>query len=140
MHDNRRSVSDQEVVLEIEEESDVARAVVAAQRYLQDLGFDRSRGFLVATAVSELARNIFVHAGAGRITLGRLDEDDRLGFEVVAEDEGPGIADYELAFTDGYSTGQSLGLGLPGVRRIMDEVEFDASRESGTRIAARTWR
>lgn len=133
-------MNDGEVVLEIERESDVARAVVAAQQLLQTLGFDRSRSFLVATAVSELARNIFVHAGAGRITLGRLVENDRAGFEVVAEDDGPGIADYDLAFTDGYSTGQSLGLGLPGVRRIMDEVEFDAGRKPGTRIAARKWR
>ena len=128
------------LTIEIARESDVARAVVEAQRVLNEVGFDRSRTFLVATAVSELARNIFLYAGKGRITVSHLAHDDRAGFEVVAEDEGPGIADYDLAFTDGYSTGQTLGLGLPGVRRIMDDIEFDADRAVGTRIVARKWR
>lgn len=127
-------------IVEISRESDVARAVTESQRFLREQGFDRTRGFLIATAVSELARNIFVYAGVGRISLRVCSKDQRVGVEVVAEDEGPGIDDFALALTEAYSTGQTLGLGLPGVKRIMDQLDLDENRESGTRLVAWKWR
>jgi serine/threonine-protein kinase RsbT len=94
---------------------------------------------LTATAVSELARNLVVHAGGGLLSLRLIESEGRLGFEIVAEDEGPGIADVSLALTEGYSTAESLGLGLPGVQRMMDELHFDQNRAVGTRVVARKW-
>lgn len=126
--------------IEIRTEADVARSVVAAQRLARSLGFKTAQSFLAATAVSELARNIFQYAGQGNIRLSQLSDGERVGLQVEAEDHGPGIADIELAMTEGYSTGNTLGLGLPGVRRIMDELDFDADREVGTRIVGRKWR
>ncbi|HDZ09986.1 ATP-binding protein [Pseudohongiella sp.] len=118
---------------------DVKNVVEGAQAMLREVPFGRAERFLVATAVSELARNLVVHAGGGVVRLSVLEEQDRRGFEVVTEDEGPGIADWPLALTEGYSTANSLGLGLPGVQRIMDELDFDENRLVGTRIVARKW-
>lgn len=129
-----------ECVIAIDTEADVARAVSEATRILKSKGFDRTRCFLVATAVSELARNIFVHAEHGRIVLKGVANETREGVEIISEDQGPGIEDIELALTDGYSSRDSLGLGLPGVRRIMDELEFDTDRPTGIRITARKWK
>lgn len=128
-----------EHLIRIEQGADVARAVLESQLLLKEIGFERTRQFLVATAVSELARNILVHAEKGTVTLKALEAPGLRGFEVVASDQGPGIADVELALTDGYSTRRSLGLGLPGVQRIMDEIDIQSVEPSGTRICARKW-
>jgi serine/threonine-protein kinase RsbT len=118
---------------------DVQTAIEASHKLLRELPLNRPKRFLTATAVSELARNLVVHAGGGLLSLRVIENEGRLGFEVVAEDKGPGIADVFLALTEGYSTAKSLGLGLPGVQRIMDELYFDEDRAVGTRIVARRW-
>lgn len=118
---------------------DVQAAVQASHALLRELPLNRPKRFLTATAVSELARNLIVHAGGGLLSLRLIENEGRLGFEVVAEDEGPGIDDVSLALTEGYSTAESLGQGLPGVQRMMDELYFDDNRTVGTRIVARKW-
>ncbi len=118
---------------------DVTKAVVETQRLLESNGFKLATAVLVATAVSELARNALIYAGGGTVDLGMLTNSGRHGFEVVVKDEGPGIDDVDLAFQSGYSTKGTLGLGLPGVRRIMDEVEVDRNRLNGCKITARKW-
>ena len=118
---------------------DVQSAVEAAHALLRELPLTRPKRFLTATAVSELARNLVVHAGGGLLSLRLIESEGRLGFEIVTEDEGPGIADVSLALTEGYSTAESLGLGLPGVQRMMDELHFDQNRAVGTRVVARKW-
>jgi serine/threonine-protein kinase RsbT len=97
---------------------------------------DRAR---VMTAASELARNIVKYAGRGSLTVRSLKDGRRSGLEIVAEDRGPGIADVEAALTDHFSTGGTLGLGLPGVRRMMDEFEMRTAPGAGTRVAVRKW-
>jgi len=89
-----------------------------------ELGFSASEATLIATAISELSRNIVSYAGHGEITLRSTTVGGRLGLVIVAADSGPGIADVELAIRDGYSSMGGLGLGLPGVRRLMDEFEL----------------
>ena len=92
----------------------------------------------IKTAVSELGYNIIKYAGKGIIRLTPL-KDKRTGIEIVASDKGPGIEDLEAALSDQFSTGGTLGLGLPGVKRLMDEFEVDTSPEKGTKITVRKW-
>jgi serine/threonine-protein kinase RsbT len=125
--------------IKIRNNFDVAEATLAAQRLAELAGFTRSQQFMVSTAVSELARNIFVHAKTGEVTIRVVEEDSRKGVEVVAEDRGPGIADVEAALKDGFSTSGGLGLGLPGARRLMDELEIETKLGEGTRVTARKW-
>jgi serine/threonine-protein kinase RsbT len=95
---------------------------------------------VVATAISELARNIVRYAVRGEILLRRVDNGTKRGIEVVATDDGPGISDVPLAMQDGYSTSGGLGLGLPGVRRLMDEFDIVSRFGKGTTVTVRKWR
>jgi serine/threonine-protein kinase RsbT len=95
---------------------------------------------VVATAISELARNIVRYAVRGEILLRRVDNGTKRGIEVVATDDGPGISDVPLAMQDGYSTSGGLGLGLPGVRRLMDEFDIVSRLGKGTTVTVRKWR
>ena len=95
---------------------------------------------LVATAISEVARNIVEYAGRGEVRLQAIAQGSRTGVMVVATDEGPGIADVDQALRDGFSTGKSLGLGLPGARRLMDEFEIVSEVGKGTTVTMRKWR
>ena len=117
--------------------------VVSARRQgrilAEQLGFSVSEATLVATAISELARNIVLYAGRGEIVVGRVDGSERCGIEIVASDSGPGIADTALATNAGYSTSGGLGLGLPGVRRIMDEFQIESEPGKGTKVKVVKW-
>jgi anti-sigma regulatory factor (Ser/Thr protein kinase) len=93
----------------------------------------------VATVTSELARNILKYAGHGRVQLDLLERHGRSGVRVVATDRGPGIEDVEQALADHYSTGGTLGLGLSGARRMMDELTITSDPGMGTRIEATKW-
>jgi serine/threonine-protein kinase RsbT len=95
---------------------------------------------VVATAISELARNIVLYAVRGEIILRAVDNGTKRGIEVVATDDGPGISDVPLAMQDGYSTSGGLGLGLPGVRRLMDEFDIASRFGKGTTVTVRKWR
>lgn len=104
------------------------------------LGFTYSSGALIATAISELARNIVSYAKSGEIVISPVDEGDKVGIQVVARDQGPGIRNIELALQDGYSTSGGLGLGLPGCRRLMDTFEIVSDNGKGTTITTIKWR
>jgi serine/threonine-protein kinase RsbT len=104
------------------------------------LGFPYSDGALIATAISELARNIVSYARGGRIEISPVEMGGRTGIEVIAQDEGPGIRNIDLAMRDGYSTSGGLGLGLPGVRRLMDTFEIVSKDGTGTTITTIKWR
>ena len=103
------------------------------------LGFRPTDATLIATAISELARNIVLYAKRGEIVLGRIERDGHQGIQVTARDEGPGIPDVGLAMQSGYSTSGSLGLGLPGVRRLMDEFEIHTAAGQGTTVTVKKW-
>ncbi len=104
------------------------------------MGFSSTDLTLIATAISELARNIVLYAKSGEIHLSSIEHGDKRGIAVVARDEGPGIPDIRRALQDGYSTSRSLGLGLPGVRRLMDEFEIVSEVNRGTRVTVKKWR
>jgi serine/threonine-protein kinase RsbT len=117
--------------------------IITARRRGRDLGvelgFPKTNLALIATAISELARNILTYAGEGEIEVAVEETAGRRGIRIVARDEGPGIADIGLALQDGYSTSHSLGIGLPGVRRLMDEFEVTSEPGSGTVVRATKW-
>ncbi len=122
----------------IEREMDVVVARQRGRELAAAAGFSSSDQTLIALAISELARNIVVYAQRGEIVIQTV-EGERRGIEIVAHDDGPGIPDIELAMRDGYSTTKSLGLGLPGTRRVMDEFDLRSERQKGTTITIRKW-
>ncbi|MDQ3266474.1 MAG: anti-sigma regulatory factor [Myxococcota bacterium] len=123
----------------VRHEADIISARQSARGLAATLGFSESDSILIATAISEVARNMVEYARGGEIALRELQEGGRRGLEIVARDEGPGIADLQLAMQDGYSTGHSLGLGLPGARRLMDEFQIDSRLGAGTTVVMRKW-
>jgi len=128
------------VMLQVVSEFDVAAVVVVARRFCVDLGATPVCAAHVATAASELANNLWMHSShGGRIGLRALRSPRGPGVELVAQDEGPGIADITLALSEGYSTGGGLGCGLPGVRRLMDEFDLASTPGRGTQVLARKW-
>ena len=125
--------------LSIENEMDVARAVLETVSFCTAVGIDRARGQMVATAVSELARNIVKYASRGNVILRPCVGQSGDGVEIVVEDDGPGIDDVEQAMQDHFSSSGTLGLGLPGVKRMMDEFAIESQRGRGTRVTIRKW-
>ena len=123
----------------IRTETDASRTVLESTRYSREAGFDETPSRMIATAVSELVRNILKYAGTGEIRLRRVNGMGCRGIEIEAIDQGPGIADCEAAMRDHYSTGGTLGLGLPGVKRMMDEFSLESTPGKGTRVTARKW-
>ncbi|MEH0932782.1 anti-sigma regulatory factor [Micromonospora sp. CPCC 205558] len=93
----------------------------------------------LVTAASELARNTLVYGGGGSVEVTVVDNGRRKGVQIVFDDSGPGIADLDLAMTDGYTSGGGLGLGLSGSRRLVDEFQIETSAETGTRITVTKW-
>jgi serine/threonine-protein kinase RsbT len=131
-------VSLEERVL-ITSDADIVTARTRAKEMAQTLGFSRTDQTVVAAAVSEVARNIVAYAGRGKIVLSSRRGDGRWGLMVVARDEGPGIANVEQALTDGYSTSGSLGVGLPGARRLMDSLQIESAVGRGTTVTMLKW-
>ncbi|MGB5622491.1 MAG: anti-sigma regulatory factor [Gammaproteobacteria bacterium] len=124
---------------QIRSEMDVRQAILESRLYSQNAGFGDTPSRLIATAVSELARNILKYAVSGELTLRRVTAMGRPGIEIEVKDEGPGIADCEAAMKDHFSSSGTLGLGLPGVKRMMDEFSLESGPGQGTRVTARKW-
>jgi serine/threonine-protein kinase RsbT len=131
--------ADAEYCVPVASVNDIVTARLQGRALAQRLGFSAGEATLVATAISELARNIVQYAGKGDIVLRTATNGTRRGIVVVARDRGPGIADLTLAVRSGYSTSGGLGLGLPGVRRIVDEFEIESNRQEGTTVTVTKW-
>jgi serine/threonine-protein kinase RsbT len=124
----------------IAHDGDIVEARRKGRELAQRIGFSGSDLTIITTAISEIARNIVVYADRGEISLSEADNGGRRGIVVVARDEGPGIPDIERAMRDGYSTGNSLGLGLPGAKRLMDDFEIMSTVGQGTTVTMRKWK
>jgi anti-sigma regulatory factor (Ser/Thr protein kinase) len=131
---------DADIRVPISAGADLVTARAEARALAHRLGFPRPDPTLIATAVSELARNIVVHVGHGEVIMRALREDRRYGMLVVVRDEGPGIPDVDAALQDGYGSRGGFGLGLPGARRLMDEFEIESQPGKGTTVRMRKWR
>ena len=124
----------------ITSDSDLIEARQKGRALAEQRGFASSELTLIATAISELARNIIRYAKRGEISIQIVESNPKEGIVIVAQDAGPGIADVERALEAGYSTSGSLGLGLPGVRRIMDEFEIVSEVGRGTTVTVTKWK
>lgn len=129
-----------ELAVLIRSEADIVEARQRGRSMAAELGLSPTNSTLVATAISEVARNILTYAKHGEILLTHVaDAQGRRGIMIVARDEGPGIEHLELALTDGYSTGKGLGLGLPGAKRLMDEFAVQSALGKGTTVTMKKW-
>lgn len=132
-----------ETMVAIATDDDIVAARGAAREVAKVLGFgavDQSR---IATAVSELTRNVIRYATEGQGTTrirAVTAPDGRVGLEIVVQDHGPGIADIEQAMREGFTSGTGMGIGLPGTRRLMDDLEIDSALGQGTTVTIRKWR
>lgn len=128
-----------EIIVAIEREADIVTARQRGRELAAINGFTTTDQTLIATAISEIARNIVVYALRGEIVLRALEHHGRNGIMVVGRDQGPGISDRELAMRDGYSTAKSLGMGLPGAKRLMDEFDLVSALGQGTTVTMKKW-
>lgn len=127
------------IAVPIRSDRDIIVARHEGRRIAAELGFAGSELTLIATAISELARNIVKFAHSGEISINAVHNGTKAGIAIVAKDEGPGIADLSAAMKDGFSTSKGLGLGLPGTRRIMDDFEIDSHPGEGTTVSVKKW-
>lgn len=123
----------------IRRETDVYLAVSYGRKLAREIGFDEVDRTKIEIAILELTRNILVHAQEGHVILRITQQDEQRGIEVEARDDGPGIADVELALRDGFSTAATLGCGLPGVKRLMDDFVVETQLGVGTTVRAVRW-
>jgi len=126
-------------VVDVNNSDDIVTARQAGHELARQVGFSLTDVTMIATAISEIARNITSYAGRGEVRVGIQYRDGRQALVVRAEDDGPGIVDIERALEDGYSTGRGLGLGLPGARRLMDRLVVESSPCKGTIVEMWKW-
>jgi serine/threonine-protein kinase RsbT len=118
---------------------DIVTARQRGRELALKLGFPHTDATLIATAISELTRNIVLYAKRGHLTLAAIRNDRHTGIHIIAHDDGPGIPDLQRALVGGYSTSGGLGLGLSGVKRLVDEFIVDTEPGAGTRVAVTKW-
>ncbi|NJD77623.1 MAG: anti-sigma regulatory factor [Candidatus Methanoperedens sp.] len=123
----------------INSEIDIVTARQKGREMAQQLGFSSTELTLIATAISEVVRNIVEYAKHGELCVDIVQQGDKRGISVIAQDNGPGIPNIKLAMQDGYSTGKSLGLGLPGAKRLMDEFDIVSEVGKGTKVTMKKW-
>ncbi len=132
--------STEERCIPVKTDLDIVSARLEGRSLARELGFGTIDQARIATAISELARNIVLYAPEGKVRVRAVVSDDGgRGIEVVCEDNGPGIANVELVMQDGYSTSSGLGMGLPGTKRLMDEFEIETKLGVGTKVTVRKW-
>ncbi|MET0419617.1 MAG: anti-sigma regulatory factor [Actinoplanes sp.] len=132
-------MSDQGERIEVSSDQDVVRVRQLVRTVAVAVKLSLVDQTKIVTAASELARNTLVYGGGGAVEVARVDSGRRQGIRILFTDQGPGIADLDLAFTDGYTTGGGLGLGLSGARRLVDEFDIDTAAGQGTSITVTKW-
>jgi serine/threonine-protein kinase RsbT len=140
LHERREQAPDENAVrLPVSRDADVVVVRQKGREIAAEVGFSPVDQTVIATAISEITRNVVKFAERGEVVLSMVSEDGRRGIRVVARDVGPGIEDPERALTDGYSTYHGLGLGLPGARRLMDRLELRSVPGEGTTVTMEKW-
>ncbi|HET7579380.1 MAG TPA: anti-sigma regulatory factor [Bacillales bacterium] len=132
-------MSDTLSCVEVHTEWDIVNARGLGRDLAKQLGFGTVDQARITTAVSELARNIYLYAPGGKICIESVNHPERRGLKMIASDTGPGIEDIGKAMEDGYTTSGGLGAGLPGVKRLMDEFTIHSSAGQGTEIITTKW-
>ncbi len=130
---------DSQSCVKITNEWDIVAARQQGRNVAKELGFGTVDQARITTAISELARNIYLYAGHGEVCIEKVYDNGRKGVKIIALDQGPGIKDLRKVMEDGYSTSGGLGAGLPGVKRLMDEFDLTSTPGEGTDIRATKW-
>ncbi|MEK4701415.1 anti-sigma regulatory factor [Solibacillus sp. FSL R7-0668] len=130
---------DTKSTVEIITEWDIVAARQLGRNEAKAIGFGVVDQARITTAISELARNIYLYARAGEITIEQISNGDKTGIRIVAKDKGPGINNLKKVMEDGYSTSGGLGAGLPGVKRLMDSMDIQSSEGNGTIVVIEKW-
>jgi serine/threonine-protein kinase RsbT len=130
---------DSQVHVRIQNSADIVAARQQGRALASQAGFSHSNLTIIATAISEVARNIVEYAKEGEVIITLISDTTKKGVEIVAADQGPGIADIATVMRDGYSTGKGLGIGLPGARRLMDEFAIASTIGTGTIVTMKKW-
>lgn len=125
--------------VEVRNEWDIVSARQLGRNMAKELGFGNVDQARITTAISELARNIYLYAGRGKICIEPIEQLGKKGLRIVALDNGPGIREIRKVMEDGYTTSGGLGAGLPGVKRLMDEFSIESTVDVGTEISATKW-
>jgi serine/threonine-protein kinase RsbT len=133
-------VNSHEIRVPIDSDTDIVTARQKGREMASRLGFTSTDLTLIATAISELARNIVLYAHQGEIVLSIAEDGFRRGMGVIAHDDGPGIPDVERALEEGFSTSRSFGMGLSGVRRLVDEFKIVSKVGTGTTVSVKKWK
>ncbi len=134
-------VDNEAMKIEVSSSIHVQIAVEKAKEIAKKVGFSEPDQIRIAIATSELANNILLHAeGNGRIIINSVKDPDRIGVIVIAEDEGPGIANIQQALEEVNSSKKGLGIGLSGAQRLMDELNIESKVGKGTKVIARKWK
>ena len=125
--------------VEIVTEWDIVAARQLGRNEAKAIGFGAVDQARITTAISELARNIYLYARAGEVTIERISNEEKVGLRIIAADKGPGISNLKKVMEDGYSTSGGLGAGLPGVKRLMDTMDIQSTAGVGTTIVIEKW-
>lgn len=133
------AIAIEETAMSIKSDVDVLKARQHGKELAASLRFSTSELTIIATAISEIARNTVLYAKTGCLVLRVIQQGKKRGLLVIAQDNGPGIADLGLAMQDGYSTSRGLGIGLPGAKRLMDEFDIVSEIGKGTTITMKKW-
>lgn len=128
-----------EARIRVDSELGVVAARQAGRQMAGELGFSTTDQALIATAISEMARNIIQYARSGDISIELISREFQRGIQVTAKDEGPGIPNVEMALRDGYTSGKGMGMGIPGARRLMDEFAITSEVDRGTTVVMKKW-
>ena len=128
-----------EARVRIQSSADIVTARQQGRSIAAEIGFSNSNLTIIATAISEIARNIVEYAKEGEAIISLINDGPRQGIQIVLSDEGPGIPDTSTVMRDGFSTGRGLGIGLPGARRLMDEFEIVSEVGRGTTVTMKKW-
>lgn len=128
-----------EARIRVDSELGVVAARQAGRQMAGELGFSTTDQALIATAISEMARNIIQYARSGDISIELISRQFQRGIQVTAKDEGPGIPNVEMALRDGYTSGKGMGMGIPGARRLMDEFAITSEVDRGTTVVMKKW-
>jgi len=125
--------------VDVRNEWDIVKARQSGRNIAKELGFGTVDQARITTAISELARNIYLYAGSGEVAIERVENGGKFGLKIEASDSGPGIKDIRKVMEDGFTTSGGLGAGLPGVKRLMDEFTIDSKENEGTVITSIKW-
>jgi serine/threonine-protein kinase RsbT len=129
-----------EIIVLIKVDADIVTARQEGRALANQIGFSGSEQVLIATAISEAARNIIQYARSGEIVLNRIQNGEKVGIQIIARDQGPGIKDIRRVMEDGYSSSGGLGLGLPGIKRLMSEMDIQSTPGKGTTVTFKKWK